>query len=245
MSTCRFCAKLRRWFGLGPEYSCEALWHSHWAESDAWERAQSNDYELWLEDSDEIRALNEAAHARQAVDPEAALQTFLETAEAGSAWALAKVGWHYETGTVVAADYDQAEDYYYRAICAGSWMATIAYARLLADHGHVEQSEAVLQDGVSRGFLPAYYWLAWLRYERAPTGATCREIRPFLDYAAGWGHPGAKLTLGRLMMKGRFGALAIPRGLKLLWETRPQLLRTETLSPEGQKVQALIPAAQN
>ena len=103
-------------------------------------------------------------------------------------------------------------------------MATIAYARLLAEHGQLDESESVLRDGVNRDFAPAYFWLAWLRYERAPTRATCRAIRPLLDYAAVQGHPGAKQTLGRLMVKGRLGLFAIPGGLKLLRETMPPIL---------------------
>ncbi len=142
-------------------------------------------------------------------------------------------GSYYETGTVVAADFGQAADHYYRAICAGSWTATIRYARLLAAHDFVDEFEKVLQDGVELDFVPAYYWLAQLRYERAPTRATCRAIRPLLDYAAKRGHPGAKHMLGRLMTLGKFGILAIPRGLKLLYETRPPILLELDAAPAG------------
>jgi hypothetical protein len=155
----------------------------HWDQSFGWERAHSKDDELWWRDSARNRGLIEEAQAAQNADPEAAFRMLLEAAEAGSARALESVGWHYASGTAVAADFDEAAGYYRRAIRAGSWMATIAYARLLAAHGHVDESEEVLRDGVARDFVPAYFWLAWLRYDRAPTRATCRAIRPMLAYA--------------------------------------------------------------
>jgi TPR repeat protein len=245
MSACKICARLRRWLGMEPELTCEALWTSHWDQSNAWERANSNQDELWWTDSDRNRALIEEAQARQGADPEAAFQMLLEAAEAGSAGAMESVGWHYDSGTVVTADFDRAADYYRRAICAGSWMATIAYARLLAEHGHFDECENVLRDGVRLDFVAAYFWLAWLRYDRSPTRATCREIRPLLDYAAEQGHPGAKQTLGRLMTKGKFGILAIPRGLKLLRETMPPILsRSDAASADRLKGRALKAAAQ-
>ncbi len=149
------------------------------------------------------------------------------------------------TGIVVAADFEQAADYYHRAICAGSWMATIRYARLLAAHDYVDECEKVLQDGVEPDFVPAYYWLAWLRYDRAPTRATCLAIRPLLDYAAERGHPGAKNTLGRLMTMGKVGLLLIPRGLKFLYETRPPLLRqSDPASADSLEGRALRAAMQ-
>lgn len=237
MSTCRICASLRRCLGLGSEPLCEALWRSHWDECDAWERAHSYHDDLWWSDSDSNRALTEEAQALWKSDPEAAFRLLLEAAEAGSAWAMENVARYYHAGNVVAADFDRAADYYYRAICAGSWLATIGYARLLAAQDRVDECEAVLQDGIRQDFVPAYFWLARLRYDRAPTRATCREIKRLLEYAAERGHPDAKQTLGWLMMKGKFGILAIPRGLRLLAETVPPL-PDESESAPAESVQA-------
>ena len=245
MSNCRICARLRHWLGMETELTCEALWQSHWDQSDAWERANSNQEELWWRDSDRNRALLEEAQACRDSDPEGAFRMLLEAAEAGSAGAMETVGWHYYTGTVVEADFDRAADYYHRAICAGSWMATIGYARLLAEHGHFDECENVLRDGVRLDFVPAYFWLAWLRYERSPTRATCREIRPLLDYAAERGHPSAKLILARLMAKGKFGIRAIPRGIWLIGATMPPIpSRLDSAPADSPKGPTLEVAAQ-
>jgi hypothetical protein len=244
VSACRICARLRRWLGMDRELGCEAIWQSHWRQCDEWERANSNQDELWWRDSDSNRALYEEGHARRDADPEAAFRIWLEAAEAGSAVALESAAWHYDTGTVVAADFERAADYYRRAIGAGSWMATIGYARLLADHGLFDECEDVLRGGVRLDFVPAFFWLARLRYERAPTRATCREIRPLLDYAVERGHPGAKLTLGRLLVKGKYGILAIPRGFGLLREAMPPIPRHDEESAGRLKALALRAAAQ-
>jgi hypothetical protein len=65
-----------------------------------------------------------------------------------------------------------------------------------------------------------------------------------LDYAAERGHPGAKQTLGRLLVKGRFGVLAIPRGIRFLRETMPPILRHREASADRLKALALRAAAQ-
>lgn len=245
MSTCRICARLRRWLGMETELDCDALWRSHLDQCEAWEQANSNQDELWWSESGRNRELIEQAWVLRNADPEAAFRMLLEAAEAGSAWAMQSVGSHYHTGTVVAADFDRAADYYRRAISAGSWRATIAYARLLAEQGHVEECEEILEDGVRQNFVPAYFWLARLRYDRSPSRATCHEIRPLLDYAAGQGHPGAKQTLGRLMVKGKFGFFAIGKGLKLLLETVPPVpSRAEQTAAGRLKGQALKAVAQ-
>jgi hypothetical protein len=193
---------------------CDAFWDWFWDRSDEWERKRSNDSDLVSRESDRNRELIVRAYAISTTDPSAAFRLHLEAAEAGSAWAMERVGTHYQNGMGVAIDLHKALEYYHRAICAGSWMATIYYARLLADEGHHDQSDRVLKDGIASDFVPAYFWLARLRYGRSKTRKVCREVRPMLEYAASQGHPGAQVTLARWMTIGRFGLREIPRGLK-------------------------------
>lgn len=195
---------------------CDRFWNRFWEKSDAWERAHSNESELWSEEADQSRELIDRAFAIQKTDPAAAFRIFLEAAESGSVWAADRVGLHYHTGTGVAADFEKAQEYYRRAICAGSWIATIGYARLLAEQGHYDVCESVLEDGVSSDFVPAYFWLAWFRYEQSGSRKACGEVRPMLEYAAGKGHPGATHYLAQWMMFGRFGPREIWGGIKLI-----------------------------
>ena len=170
--SCRICAWLSDWFG--PESQCARTW----AAWDAWERDHSNAWELWCEESDDNLKLIEQAAALLDSDPAAAFRLYLQAADAGSVWATQRAGWHYHTGTGVPADFGQAQEHYRRAIEAGSWMATIDYALLLADYGHFETADQLLEDGVRSDFIPAFFRLARLRYRRSGSRKTCREIRP-------------------------------------------------------------------
>ena len=166
--------------------------------------------------------LIEQAQASWSTDPNAAFKMCLQAAEAGSSWALQMVAWQYRWGSV-AADHELAQEYYRRAICAGSWSATISYARLLDDEGHFDACEEVLQDGIASGFIPAYFWLARLRFLRSRDRATCREIRPLLEHARDRGHPGAKHLLAVMMLLGKFGLRQVPAGFRMSWECTREL----------------------
>jgi TPR repeat protein len=193
---------------------CDPFWDWFWETSDAWDVAHSNEHQLWSRESERSRELIGRALAEG--DASASFQLFLGAADAGSARAMDRVAWHYETGTGVPVDTNRALEYYRLAICAGSWRATLDYSRLLAKFGYVEASDKVLQDGVSLGFEPAYFWLAWRRYKRRPSRKMAAEVLPLLEHAAAKGHPAAKFFLARWMLTGRFGAREIFRGAKLL-----------------------------
>lgn len=190
---------------------CDMEWDRLWAHSDAWERDISNETELLSEETDDSWDLIQRA-GRAGDDPAASFQLYLEAAEGGSAWSLERIGWHYWTGTGVAADPNMALKYYHRAIGAGSWMATLYYARLLAELGRHDDCETTLNGGVASGFVPSCFWLGWCRYARSKTPRTCREVRPLMEHAADQGHPMAKLFLARWMALGHLGLHNIPRG---------------------------------
>lgn len=220
---------------------CDRFWKRVSEQSDAWERACSNESELWSEETDKNRELIEQAFKIQEADPAAALQLRLQAAEAGSAWAMEMVGWHYHTGIGVAVDLRKAGDYYHRAICAGSWMATLHYARVLAELGYYDECESVLKDGVQLDSVPAYYWLAWFRYKRSHTADVRQEVRPMLEYAADQGHLLAKIMLSRWMFLGKFGCRNMFGGLILAYRSLTQIACEESNdSAAGESAEMLL-----
>src|SRR5215217_2788369 len=122
---------------------CDRFWERFWGHTDAWERARSNDRELWSKESDKAGEILKEAAAMSETDP-AALQLYLKAAEAGSVIAMGRVAWQYWTGTATAPDLAKAQEYYRRAIQGGSWTATIHYARLLDELGHHDTCDQVL-----------------------------------------------------------------------------------------------------
>lgn len=141
--TCKICDWLQSWLGARVEIDCNRIWDN----IHDWESAHSNDGELWAPEADRNRELFDQASAIQDSDPESAFHMYMRAAVAGSPWAMRTVAWHYHWGSFVSVDHALAQDYYHRAICAGSWMATLPYARLLADEGRFEDAETVLKTG--------------------------------------------------------------------------------------------------
>jgi len=211
---CRLCTWLSAGLCSGSGMDCASFWR----QSERWERAHSNEWKLWSEETDENRELIARAIALRESDPKETFRLDLEAANAGSIRGMTLVAWHYDTGTTVKSDFWQAQEYYYRALSAGSWMATIRYAKLLAKHGYYDYCERVLEDGVRADFIPAYFWLAWFRVKQSNTRGTCRQVRHLLEYAAEHGHPGAKLILSRWLLSGRFGLRHIPSGWRAFRE---------------------------
>jgi hypothetical protein len=90
---------------------CDQFWDDFSAHSDAWERAVSNEDELLAAETGESWALIQRAAEVEDVDPVSAFRLYREAAEAGSVWSSERVGWHYWTGTSVAADPQIALEY--------------------------------------------------------------------------------------------------------------------------------------
>lgn len=197
----------------------EAFWARRWAISDDWESEHANDAWLWSQESAENVARLRAAEKIGAEDPQAAFRLRLDAAESGSAWGLNAVARAYWCGWDVEADPAKAMDYAYRAVLAGSWMATIDYARLLNIAGHWELAEQVLEQGVSAQFVPAFFWLGFLRVQHEDTRRMRLSVLPLMQHAVRAGHPMAALELARWMAKGEIGVHRIPAGMALLVRT--------------------------
>ena len=214
--SCKFCAFLCN--RIVSSAGCASLWDK----GEAWDRDESNEWELWLADPAEVRELNVQASQLRSTDPEAAFQLYVRAADAGSPWAMEVVASHYQHGTVVEPNFDRMCEFYCRAIQSGSWMATIKYARTLDMYGYHDECDDVLRGGVDARFAPSFYWLARLRLTRSKSRKTCREVRPLLEYAAEVGHPLAAPLLGVMMMLGKFGFGQIQAGIRLLLSGEPR-----------------------
>lgn len=188
-----------------------------WQSNEDWERERSNETEILARETDQSWDLIQQASKLDDSDPAAAFRLYVNAAEAGSVWALETVGIRYWNGSGVVTDLVQAKNYYRRAAAEGSWMAQIHYARLLSELQQHDECENVLGDCLASDFIPAYYWLARLRYDRCQTRTVANEIRPLLMKAAENGHPGSEVMLSKMMFTGKFGLREIPRGLLMIW----------------------------
>ena len=207
--TCRLCSWLCDRF-CPPSVRDRALG----AATGQWE----DDFALGWEPAEEAAARERHSEARELTkdDPAAALALHLELADGGSAFSMLKAGWHYLNGHGTERDPAAAEEFYRRALCAGSWRATIRYASLLFQRGAHDAWPGTLGDGVDKGFIPSFFWLGWYSYKRSPSARTAREVRHLLETAAAAGHPEARLTLARWTAQGKFGWGEIPAGFRMI-----------------------------
>jgi TPR repeat protein len=206
---CIICEWLLNLTSKGTVYENGALWD--WTYS--WERAHSNAGSLWAKEADPDAV--KRAYALLESDPVAGFQMCLDLAERGSTWSMIEVARAYRYGKGTARDLGLADEWYRRAIGAGSWIAARSYAQFLGDQGNFVACEEVLKDGVEKGWTPAFFWLAWYRRHPLRKQKNWREIRSLLEYAAEKGHPAAQFYLAILMSFGRFGFREIRRGSKL------------------------------
>jgi hypothetical protein len=209
MGECRFC----NWISRRLCVACADHRSSMQDDWNRWDRNSSNEWELWEANSVfHLERLN-AARELLSTDAATALEIYTDVAEAGSVWAMEQVGRFYAAGIGTGADFEVAQQWYLRAIGAGSWYATIRLARLLDRHGRAEDCRQVLQQGVDADYVPAQFWLARLTYSANPTRSTTRCIAPLLEKAVAAGHPGARHLQIHLMMRGRLGLANIWSGL--------------------------------
>lgn len=205
---CRFCNWLCDRF-------CPPDTRDYWSLVYRWEEKYASQWEPWDENDDRRTRASEAGRMVSAL-PQEALIALTELADNGSAYAMRWVAVLYGGGYGVARDDAAAEEYYRQALCAGSWMATLGYAKRLYARGAHDGWPNTLGDGVASGFVPAMFWLAWYRYQLHPTRMTAKAVRALLDDAARAGHPGATLVLARWTSQGKFGLRHIPRGFRMI-----------------------------
>ncbi len=118
----------------------------------------------------------------------------------------------YEFGRGVLRDEAEADQWYFRAFEGGSQFAMLKCAKAAASRQDFALCEEILKVGVDQDWPPAVFWLAWYRHRQSGSRATYRAIRPLLEKAAKRGHPAARMILGNLMVRGKFGVFRVPQG---------------------------------
>lgn len=174
----------------------------------------SNDWELWNALPEAARASFDEGIEIYSDDKPAALAHFEASAALGNPVAMVWVGRFYASGTGTAPDLDRAIAFYRDAIDAGSWNATLWYAREMDMQGHHDVAIETLENGIEADHIPSFFWLAWLRYKRHRTSKTARAILPLIEYAMKHEHPGGTWLMGKLMMTGKLGLWRIPAGFR-------------------------------
>lgn len=184
-----------------------------WEAVNRWEQDYASDWEPWDDDEDRRSRVDKALRLLE-IEPEMGLARLLKEAESGSVFAMRWVA-HLYGQRGGEAHRQLASEYLMKAVGAGSWQSVIPYASTLFKLGRHDLWPDVLEDGVEKGFVPAYFWLAWYRHKQKPSRKTAREHRHFLELAVTEGHLGAEMMLAQWTMRGKFGIRQMPQGLKM------------------------------
>lgn len=188
----------------------------YWNEVDRHDRVDwSNDWDLSKGLSAEANALFAEGNDLYPIDKQQALAKFEASAALENPIAMVFAGRMYASATGTILDRDRALEFYHDAIGAGSWNATLWYAREMDARGHHDMADETLEEGVEADHVPSFFWLAWLRYKRKRTRQQARAILPLVEYAIEHDHPGGPWLKSRLMATGKLGLHRIPEGFRM------------------------------
>ena len=224
-------SRLSKWIGEGMHASGlnpNMVWDASWQ----WEQDYSKPWEPIRNDKD-LKAREDNALDLVDKDPDFALTKFIALADEGSAFAMRWAGYLYSGTLGVAKNEDLAEEYFKRAICKGSSLAAIHYANALYRRGAHDLWPEILNDGMKKGYIPAFYWHGRNSYHLHPCSQTAIEARPALVRAAEAGHLGAKAMLIRWTFRGRFGFSKVPEGFSLFRSLFRDLTEGASLNQSG------------
>ena len=169
---------------------------------------QSNDKDIWAAEVDKV-GLDEA-YACWRADRAASLAKFRKLAEAGSVWAMTCLNLEDH-----GVDKAEAEKWYRCAYEHGSDRGLVYLAYLYLKEERLSEAESVLRAGVERGLSIAKYQLASIYLKRPTTPEKLTSARILLEEAAEQGDDYAADLLAKLLVRGRFGFMRIPAGVKL------------------------------
>jgi TPR repeat protein len=169
-----------------------------------------SDDEIWATEPDQAKV--HEAHSFIKTDPARARSEFRALAERGSVASMIYLGWMFHTGAGMPSDLREAENWYRRAFDCGSDKVIVYLGRVYRRQREYTKAKQVFRVGVERGIRGAMYGLA-ITYlnDGEPHDAT--EVRALLERAAALGHPYAMGSLPRLLLRGKFGLLNIPKAI--------------------------------
>jgi len=175
----------------------------------------SNSFDLWDKLPEEVQDQYCEGYDLWDTDPEGAFALFELSAANGNPSAMIAEAACCERGNGTAKDGKRAKQFFRDAVEAGSWHATIHYARFLERAGDQELAYLTLEDGVDAEYTAAYFWLAWLLYKAEPNRRMAREVFSMVEHAVAKGHPGGRWLKAKLLFKGHMGVMRVAEGYRI------------------------------
>ena len=164
---------------------------------------------LWATEPDERRL--KSAYQTLRHDPARAHEELTALADRGSVMAMVYIGYAYERGLGINANWQTAVEWYHQAAERGSSLAKCYLGGLLVQQGNDEEARWVLSDEALKQDPLSMYWLAKLALKRQNYEEACQ----YLENAIKKGHIPSQRLLGGILLRGRFGVNSFLKGLRL------------------------------
>jgi uncharacterized protein len=154
-------------------------------------------------------------HGMLSTDPVAALAGLKELAGRGSVSSMVYIAHAYRHGTGTGVDLFQSNEWYRRAMDAGSPLASYELARNYMNAKDYDRVIEMWSLGAENRYPPSMHMLgvSYARGWRVPKNLN--KARELLEGAADQGHLYAKAKLRCLLMRGGFGFRERLRGIRL------------------------------
>jgi|SRR5579863_2603041 len=163
-----------------------------------------------------LTALQHARSVRE-TDPALALTQFRALAGLGSPMAVTDIGYMYGEGIGVQANPSEEEVWYKRAVEAGSVFGQFALAHLYLRTQRYSEAFAACETAAASGYAPAMYFIAFMYGQGVGTERNLNKERDLLQQAVLLGHLWARVRLGHVLVRGRWGAWQRLRGLFMIF----------------------------
>jgi uncharacterized protein len=174
-------------------------------------------------------------HGMLTAAPTTALAGLKELADRGSVSSMVHIAHAYRHGTGTGVDLLQSNEWYRRAMDAGSPLASYELARNYMNAKDYDRVIEMWSLGAENRYPPSLHMLgvSFARGWRVPRDLN--KARELLEEAAAQGHLYAKAKLRCLLMRGSFGFRQRLRGLRLALSI-PQDLVTIWRDPDSERL---------
>jgi uncharacterized protein len=156
------------------------------------------------------------AYGLLAVDPNGAIERFIDLARQGSILSLFYLGVAFRYRSNVPRDFGRAEQYFRSAADAGNIPAYYELGRLYREQRHDEEARRAFEVAAAANYVPAIHFLGVFHLLGIGGPKNVAKGEECLERAAVMGSVVAERTLGRVLLTGP-GFRRRWKGLTLLW----------------------------
>jgi TPR repeat protein len=151
----------------------------------------------------------------------------------GSVMSMVYLGHIFSGGTQMTRDWPRAEKWYLEAQKHGSYIAQFNLGAHYYNNKEFDRAKSIFKIGADKNDGPSMHYLACV-FLREGTKESLNTAYSLLDRASTIGHLRSRLLYSKLMLGGRFGLLAIGRGVPIFVHAAIDAIRGALTTPSDE-----------